>query len=86
MPVLSTFFGVVVRMFHADHAPPHFHVRYAEFSAVVEIESGSILGGRLPGRCAALVEEWRSIHVADLRAAWEAAQNSRAPQRIEPLN
>jgi hypothetical protein len=29
MPEISRFFGIVIQMFYDDHAPPHFHVRYA---------------------------------------------------------
>ena len=25
MPVVSTFFGIIIRMFFDDHEPPHFH-------------------------------------------------------------
>ena len=31
MPTISTFYGILIRMFFNDHAPPHFHVQYAEF-------------------------------------------------------
>ena len=85
VPVLSTFFGITVRVYFADHAPPHFHIEYAEHRAVVEIASGKLLGGSMPSRCAKLVEEWRRARLAALQAAWDAAQNSQLPARIEPL-
>jgi len=25
MPVISTFFGIVIRMFYREHGLPHFH-------------------------------------------------------------
>jgi hypothetical protein len=25
MPVICTFFGIVIRMFYQEHRPPHFH-------------------------------------------------------------
>jgi hypothetical protein len=28
MPIISTFFGIVVRMYFDDHGPPHIHVAY----------------------------------------------------------
>jgi len=28
MPIISSFFGIYVRMYFADHAPPHVHVEY----------------------------------------------------------
>jgi hypothetical protein len=85
VPVLSTFFGIVVRVYFDDHAPPHIHVQYAEYRAVVEIASGKLMGGSLPQRCARMVEEWRVAHLAELQATWDAAQNSELPQRIAPL-
>jgi hypothetical protein len=57
MPILSIFFGIVIRMFHDDHPPPHFHAEYGEFAAVIDIATGRVLGGRLPPRVARLVEE-----------------------------
>lgn len=85
MPILSTFFGITVRVYFEDHAPPHIHVEYAEHQAVVEIASGKVLGGELPPRCAKMVEEWRGAHLAELQAAWDAVQGSELPHRIPPL-
>ena len=50
-------------MFHEDHPPPHFHVEYAEHNAIVELETGKLLTGRLPGRVGRFVEEWRRLHL-----------------------
>ena len=85
MPILSIFFGIVVWMFHDDHAPAHFHVEYAEHRAVIEIATGRVLHGRLPRRLARLVEEWRRMHVRRLERAWIDAQEGRQPRRIPPL-
>ncbi|MBI4704006.1 MAG: DUF4160 domain-containing protein [Deltaproteobacteria bacterium] len=86
MPVVSSFFGIVIRMFHADHVPPHFHAEYAGWRAAVDLQTGRILRGRLPGRCGQLVEEWRAHHVAELRRAWQAAQAHKLVPRIKPLS
>ena len=53
MPEISRFFGIVIKMFFSDHAPPHFHAEYAEHGALVTIETLDILrgncrAGRLP--------------------------------------
>ncbi len=50
MPTISTFYGIMVRMFFADHAPPHFHAQYAESKAVVDIRALKIIHGELPRR------------------------------------
>ena len=35
VPVISRFFGIAIRMYFRDHAPPHFHARYAEHEVEV---------------------------------------------------
>ena len=30
VPRISEFYGIVILMFHNDHRPAHFHVRYAD--------------------------------------------------------
>ena len=39
MPEISRFYGIVIKMYFADHAPPHFHAEYAEFEARIAIET-----------------------------------------------
>ena len=51
-PRISAFYGIVITMYYADHSPPHFHARYGEFQAQIEISSGRILNGQLPNRAA----------------------------------
>ncbi len=85
MPVVATFFGILIKLFHEDHNPPHFHAEYAEHRAIYEIETGKVLRGRLPKRVASLVEEWRTANVEGLRRAWSDAQSGRQPRRIRPL-
>ncbi len=50
MPEISRFFGIVIGMFFTDHAPPHFHVRYGEHKAAIDIRTLAIIDGRLPPR------------------------------------
>jgi len=43
MPVISMFYGIIIRMFFFDnreHKMPHIHIEFAEFKAVLEIPSG----------------------------------------------
>jgi Domain of unknown function (DUF4160) len=39
MPTISAFYGILIQMFWSDHAPPHFHALYAEYEAVVDIQT-----------------------------------------------
>ncbi|OGT72096.1 MAG: transcriptional regulator [Gammaproteobacteria bacterium RIFCSPLOWO2_02_FULL_57_10] len=85
MPEISRFFGIVVRMYFDDHAPPHIHVEYQGQKAVFDF-GGHILHGALRSRIAIrLVQEWIALHVDELHADWELAQNGRELNSINPL-
>lgn len=58
MPTISRFYGILIQMYFADHAPPHFHALYAEFEALIAIQTFEVVRGELPGRAKALVLEW----------------------------
>ena len=57
MPVISYFFGIYIRMYHADHPPAHFHAEYQGHEAFIAIETGAILQGHLPAKAARIVQE-----------------------------
>ncbi len=40
MPVISSFFGIYIRMYHDDHNPPHIHAEYQGNEALISIENG----------------------------------------------
>ncbi len=50
MPEVSRFYGIVVQIYYADHAPPHFHVTYVSDKALFSIETLALLGGSIPPR------------------------------------
>ncbi|MDQ5879887.1 MAG: hypothetical protein QG638_2624 [Pseudomonadota bacterium] len=81
MPEICRFLGIVICMYFDDHNPPHFHVRYNEYRAVLTIQTLNLLDGRLPARVRGLVEEWAELHQAELMAMWE----SKDFHRIDPL-
>lgn len=74
MPIISVFFGILVRMWHDDHPPPHIHVEYQGFEALVEIKTGKIKQGQLPKKAEKLVKEWRLTHRQELESNWQRAQ------------
>jgi hypothetical protein len=55
MPTISAFFGILIRMYYRDHAPPHFHAVYGEQEALIDIETLDVLEGRLSRRALELV-------------------------------
>jgi hypothetical protein len=48
MLVISSFYGILIKMYFGDHVPPHFHAEYTEFSARVSIRDLGIIEGYLP--------------------------------------
>jgi hypothetical protein len=85
MPEISRFYGIVIMMFHGDHAPPHFHARYGEHEASVLIGTNLLVEGRLPARAARLVRMWARAHQAELAADWGAVEQGVQPTPIPPL-
>ena len=85
MPEICRFYGIVIKMYFGDHAPPHFHAEYAGSEAVIAIHSGAVLGGELPPRAKGLVAEWAEMRRDDLLAAWEQAESMSPITKIDPL-
>jgi Domain of unknown function (DUF4160) len=85
MPTISSFYGILIRMFFNDHAPPHFHARYGEFEATIDIETLQVLQGGLPSRALSLVNDWAMMHRAELRADWQLCRENAQPSKIDPL-
>lgn len=85
MPELCRFYGIVIRMYYADHAPPHFHAEYGGMEVRIAIETLAVLSGELPPRAMGLVSEWAKLHRQELRARWSAATQHQPLERIEPL-
>jgi hypothetical protein len=85
VPRISAFYGIVITMYYADHAPPHFHARYGEFDAQIEIASGRVLNGYLPNRAVELVSQWWEIHRGELEADWDLVMAEKPLATIDPL-
>lgn len=88
MPRISAFYGITVWMYHDElhhRGRPHFHARYAEDEASIEIETIEILAGQLPPRAVRLVTEWATEHRDELQENWERARRQEPLEQIEPL-
>jgi len=72
-------------MFFNDHPPPHFHARYGEFEATIDINTLDVLEGQLPGRALNFVREWAMMHKEELLDDWRLCREKAPPLHIEPL-
>lgn len=87
MPVLSTFFGIIVRMYRevtSQHKLPHIHAEYSGEEVVVALD-GTVLEGELPKAKMKLLLAWMEIHKEDLEANWKLLSNGEQFFRIDPL-
>lgn len=71
MPIISLFFGIVIRMFFDDHPPPHFHASYQGFEALIRIEDGEVMQGSLPNKARRIVRQWALDHREALSVNWQ---------------
>ena len=65
--------------------PPHFHVRYGDYKAEIDIRRLCLLAGKLPPRALGLVIEWATQHQDDLMEDWELARQDAELKSIAPL-
>ena len=85
MPTISAFYGIIIQMFRADHATPHFHALYSEFEALIKHSDPGNLPGKLPRRALAIVQEWAAQHRAELMEDRELCAAKQIPRKIAPL-
>jgi hypothetical protein len=85
MPEISRFFGIIIAMYYNDHPPPHFHVRYGQQQAIIEIQSLAVLEEKLSSRVLGLIIEWASTHQVKLLQNWELARQQEPLESVQPL-
>lgn len=85
MPRISAFYGIVITMYFRDHPPPHFHAKYGEHVAEIEIATLVVSDGSLPSRGLKLVLEWAAEHQDELQANWDRARAHEELAAIDPL-
>ncbi len=84
MPEISRFYGIIIQMFFKDHNPPHFHITYGDYRAVITIKEETV-EGKIPARALKMVFEWMELHKEELLKNWELTQKGELPKTIEPL-
>jgi hypothetical protein len=68
-------------MYFEEHNPPHFHVKYNEHRAVMDIQTLNILAGNLPVKVRGLVGESAELYEQELLEMC----NSKDFHKIKPL-
>jgi hypothetical protein len=72
MPVISRFFGMIIKMYfrQSEHNPPHVHAIYGEYIGLIDIQTLEMFEGDLPPKALSLVKEWMSLHKDELLNIW----------------
>lgn len=85
MPVLSKFYGIVIRMWFIQPFTAHFHAFYQDNELVVGINPVAILQGSAPRRVCDMVLEWATQHQRELSEAWRHLGRAQTVEPIQPL-
>ena len=87
MPVLSAFYGIIVRMYMENggrHNMPHIHAEYSGDEIVMSLD-GTVIEGTFPRGKLKLLEAWVELHREELEANWTLLSNGEQFFRIDPL-
>ena len=84
MPVISRFYGLVIKMYFgaSEHNPPHFHVAYGEYSGIFSLQDLNMIEGDLPSKAQNMVVEWASQHKNELMEIWNTQKFIEIPPLV----
>lgn len=85
MSEISRFWGIIIRMYADEHAPPHFHAYYQGDSALFSISTGQIIEGDFPKKQSAFVTAWALKYQRELMSNWESLISGKNSKKIKPL-
>lgn len=73
MPVISRFYGIVIKMYlrQKEHNPPHIHAIYGEYVGMFSLVDGEMFEGDLPVKLQGLVKEFIDFYRDKLYTMWE---------------
>lgn len=85
MPYVSFFFGIIIRMFHREHNPPHFHAEYQGQTGIFDFDGKMLEGNMKSKRAIKLIREWARLRKDELILNWERASKKEEILKIDPL-
>ena len=76
MPIISKFYGMVVKMYYlaSEHNPPHIHVIYGDFIGVINLLTLEMMQGDLPSKALSIVKDWVLVHKEELIKMWNTQE------------
>jgi hypothetical protein len=86
-PIISTFFGIIVRIQYevgGKHNSPHIHAEYQGYEISIDFE-GNVLAGNFPRKQLKVLQAWIEIHEDELLANWKVYQEEGSWFKIDPI-
>ena len=76
MPVISRFYGIVIKMYlrQKEHNPPHIHAIYGEYIGMFSLKTGEMFEGDIPVKGQNLVKAFLEQYREKLLIMWETQQ------------
>jgi uncharacterized protein DUF4160 len=85
VPIISIFFGIIVRMYYKEHEPAHFHAEHQGQDGKFDF-GGKMIAGHIQSKTALrLIREWAVLHRAELEANWARMKAGQPLDKIAPL-
>lgn len=79
MPVITRFYGILIKMYFKEHGIPHFHAIYGEYNGVFDIETLELIEGDLPRRALRIVKDWAKEYQSELLNMWDEKDFKKLP-------
>ena len=85
MPVISRFYGIVIRMLFVRQLGARIHAFYGDSELVLSLWPMRIIQGDAPACVRELVFKWAAQHQGELLADWTRCQVGQRPFAIAGL-
>lgn len=79
MPVITRFFGIIIKMYFKEHGVPHFHAIYNEYNGVFNIQTLEMIEVDLSNKAQNLIREWASSYQKELEEMWHTQEFKKLP-------
>ena len=86
MPIISAFFGIVIRMYYKEHEPAHFHAEHSGQQATFDFGGELIAGDISSRRARQRIRAWAQLHQVELAANWDKMRAGESLEAIAPLS
>ena len=83
MPTVATIDGIKIQFYWDEHPPSHFHAEYAEYRAMIDMDTLEIREGSIPKAQYRKVVAWARPQEAELLQAWITCLSDLNPGKIK---